>query len=356
MDSPLPIVAPVTGLVFGPLDEFVRDPAVSDIAVTGDGTVWVDAGHGMRERQTRLRFRSPRILREFAVQLCSQFGQRLDDSRPIADVSTPEGIRINAVIEPLVAQGASISIRFPNRQQPDLEQLARMGMMPAVWLRTMKALVRRKASILVTGATATGKTTLLRALLAQCQPDERIITVEETRELGVLGRANHVSLVTRAANLEGAGEIDLESLIRATLRMRPDRVVLGECRGAEIVHLLRALNSGHRGGMATMHADGVARVPARLLSLGLLAGIDAQALGLLADGAFDVLVHLRTVNGVRRISHMGCLRRHRDGALLGEVLSVWKGGESVIGGAPWCRFLERWDPESAYGTGKGGRP
>lgn len=334
-----------SGLMFGPLDEFVREAKVSDIAVTEDGRVWVDAGDGMRERTTRLRFHSPEIVREFAVRLCSQLGHRLDDSCPIADVSTPEGIRINVVIAPLVSRGAAISIRFPNRVAPRLEQLSAVGMMPEIWASTLRALVRRRASILLTGATAAGKTTLLKALLAECDANDRIVTVEETRELGQLAAPNHVSLATREANVEGAGEIGLEELMRATLRMRPDRVILGECRGAEIVHLLRALNAGHKGGMATIHADGVTRVPTRLISLGMLAGLDAMATGLLLDGAFDALVHVQRISGVRRITQIGCLEFRRHGELSGVVMSSWHGEKQVLGNDLWCQFLERWNPE-----------
>ncbi|MCI1868879.1 CpaF family protein [Bifidobacterium crudilactis] len=332
-------------LIFGPLDEFAHDPKVSDIAVTEQGRVWVDSGDGMKERFARLSFHSPRVVREFAVQLCSQLGHRLDDACPIADVSTPGGIRINAVIAPLVPHGAVISIRFPNRMTPRLDHLAREGMMPEIWASTLKSLVRRRASLLVTGATAAGKTTLLRALLAECDDNDRIITVEETRELGQLPMPNHVSLATRAANVEGAGAIGLDELMRATLRMRPDRVILGECRGAEVVHLLRALNAGHRGGMATIHANSVPGTPARLVSLGLLAGLDAKAMTYLLEGAFDVLIHVHRVSGVRRIAQIGCLHQGDGGQLSGRVLSVWDGGTGVLGGDAWCRFLERWNPE-----------
>lgn len=133
--------------------------------------------------------------------------------------------------------------------------------------------------------------------------------------------------------------------MRATLRMRPDRVILGECRGAEVVHLLRALNAGHRGGMATIHANGVPGTPARLVSLGLLAGLDAKAMTYLLEGAFDVLIHVHRVSGVRRIAQIGCLHQGDGGQLSGRVLSVWDGGTGVLGGDAWCRFLERWNPE-----------
>ena len=233
----------------GPLSDIASEPGVTDIAVTCDGTVWVDRGQGMRPHTLRVPFSGPQAIRDFAVRLCSQLGRRLDDACPIADASTVEGVRVHAVIAPLVPQGAAISIRLPDVVAPSLESLAENGMFPSGWMPLLEGFVERRASVLVTGGTGAGKTTLLKAMLMRCAPGERVITVEEVRELGMLNHANHVSLVTRGANMEGKGAIGLSQLICATLRMRPDRIVVGECRGGEIVDLLRALNSGHRGGM-----------------------------------------------------------------------------------------------------------
>ena len=197
--------------------------------MTCDGRVWADRGNGMRETVLRVPFRSPQVVREYAVQLCAQLGRRLDDACPIADAASPDGIRVHAVIAPLVPQGAAISIRFPDRTMASLRHLSQLGVFPAAWLPMFVGLVRRHATVLITGGTGVGKTTLLKALLAQCDVNERIVTVEEVRELGELGRGDHVSLVTREANVEGVGAISLTDLVKATLRMRPDRVVLGEC-------------------------------------------------------------------------------------------------------------------------------
>lgn len=304
-----------TPLMLGPLAGLAIDPAVTDVTVTGDGRVWVDRGHGMEECRLPVPFRSAGMVRDYAVQLCAQLGRRLDDACPIADACSVDGVRVHAVIAPLVPQGAALSIRFPARSPPSLEALCAAGFLPAVWLPLMRALVDRRATVLVTGGTGAGKTTLLKAMLARCPPEERIVAVEEVRELGDIGGGNRVSLVTREANVEGAGAVGLPELVKATLRMRPDRVVLGECRGEEIADLLRAFNSGHRGGMVTLHADDVARVPSRLASLGLLAGLPVEATAMLARHAFDVVLHVeRDAAGRRHIAQIGWLT---DGALGG---------------------------------------
>lgn len=328
-------------VLLGPLEELGRDPTVTDVAVTCEGRVWVDRGGGMSEYHPLVRFRSPSAVRDFAVQLCAQMGRRLDDACPIADASTVGGVRVHAVVAPLVPYGAAISIRFPNCGTPSLEALAVRGMMPAAWLPLLRRLVAHRATMLITGGTGAGKTTLLKALLAECAVCERIVTVEEVRELGGLGRGNHVSLVSREANVEGVGAVGLPELVKATLRMRPDRVVLGECRGEEVADVLRAFNSGHRGGMLTLHADGVARVPARLLSLGLLAGMAPDATALLAEGAFDVIVHLQRREGRRHIAQLGRLAV-RDGRLVGVPVLTWDGAGHAAAGESWGPFRARW--------------
>lgn len=331
----------MTVLRLGPLEELGADPGITDVAITCEGRVWVDRGNGMSEYHPRIPLRSPATVREYAVQLCSQLGRRLDDARPIADASDDYGVRVHAAIAPLVPQGASISIRFPARSNPTLDALLRQGMFPTPWLPVLRNLVRQKATILITGGTGTGKTTLMKALLNETEPNERIVTVEETRELNDITSHNHVALATREANVEGSGAVGLPELVKATLRMRPDRVVLGECRGEEIADLLRAFNSGHLGGMTTLHADGIDRVPARLIALGMLAGLDAHTLTMLAEGAFDVMLHLERHHGRRRIAQIGCLGM-RDGVLSGDVVALWDGEGAMMPCPRWHDFTGRW--------------
>lgn len=339
---------------FGPLAPLADDPQVTDVAVTCDGTVWADRGDGMREHRLDVPLDCAQVLRDYAVQLCSQLGRRLDDASPIADASTPDGIRVHAVIAPLVPSGASLSIRFPDRSGATIERLQAAGMMPALWAALLHRLVAMRASLLITGGTGAGKTTLLRALLAASAWRERIITVEEVRELGDFAHPNHVSLATREANVEGAGAVGLAQLVKATLRMRPDRIVLGECRGEEIADLLRAFNSGHRGGMATLHADGVARVPSRLAALGMLAGMTPETMAMFAEGAFDAVLHLERVAGRRMITQIGRLAVGEDGRLRGQPLSAWDGVHAPWTAAEWTPFIRRWGL-AVRATGGGAR-
>jgi pilus assembly protein CpaF len=208
-------------------------------------------------------------------------------------------------------------------------------------MAVLRALVQGHASILVTGGTGAGKTTLLKALLEACDMRERIVSVEEVRELGAIRRGDHVSLLARSANVEGAGAIGLGELVKATLRMRPDRVILGECRGEEIADLLRAFNAGHRGGMATLHADSVERVPARLTALGLLAGLSPQTLTMLAVDAFDAVLHVCRTRFGRRITQIGDFRVV-SGMLLTTPLARWDGRAPPVYEERWKQFAQRW--------------
>lgn len=335
-------------LQLGPLERFARDGTVTDVVVTCDGAVWIDCGRGMQLAHTAIPLHDPHVLRDFAVRLCAQLGCRLDESQPIADASAPDGMRVHAVVAPIVPHGASVSIRFPDRVAPDLDVLARLGMCPAPWVPLLRLLVQGRANVLITGGTGVGKTTLLKALLACCRPEERIVTVEEVRELHAVPHAHTVSLVARAANVEGKGAVGLPDLVKATLRMRPDRVVVGECRGEEVADLLRALNSGHRGSFTTVHADSVSRVPGRLIALGLLAGLEPRATAMLADGAFDVLLHLERGSQCRRIAQIGMVQCV-DGRLCGRVVAQWSGTGDAVAGEAWSDFVAQWKERGSGG-------
>lgn len=332
---------------FGPLEELVRNDGISDIAVTEEGCVWVDMGQGMRQVHLNVPFTTAQRVKEYAIALCAQLGKRLDDSCPIADASTAGGIRVHAVIEPIVRRGAALSIRIPSKGIINLLALHQRGFMPLQWVSLLRALVIRGASIIISGATGAGKTTLLRALLNETEVNERIIVVEEIREIGGLERSNLVSLACREANVERAGEVGLSELVKATLRMRPDRIVLGECRGEEVADLLRAFNTGHRGGMVTVHCSSVERLPQRLVSLAQLGGIPAASLFMLAQGAFDVVLQVERIGGVRRLTQIGCMEElNTDGIPRARVVSAWRGSGAPIIFPGWESFSARWDLEN----------
>lgn len=330
-----------TALKFGPLEPYAHDTSITDVALTCDGKLWVDRGCGMQRVLPIVPLDNAQTQRMLAVQLCSQVGCRLDDACPIADGSSDDGIRIHAVIAPIVERGAAISIRFPRCDDMTLHALSCEGLCPSQCVDLLEYLVVRRANILITGATGCGKTTLLKALLMKCDATERIITVEEVRELGSLHHDDVVSLLVRQANVEGSGAIGLPQLVKATLRMRPDRVVVGECRGEEIIDMLRALNSGHRGSMTTLHANALEQVPARMVSLGLLAHLDPAATCALAAHAFDVVIHVKRLpDGRRIIAQMGYLEYHHE-ALIGRVAVSWDGIGPMVKECDWDSFCER---------------
>ncbi|MEW2459745.1 TadA family conjugal transfer-associated ATPase [Microbacterium sp. K41] len=301
---------------FAPLAPHVDD-TVTDVFVNGADGLFLDRGSGAQPvpswRATE------REVRDLAVALVALGGRHLDDQAPCVDVRLGSGVRVHAVLAPVSTTGTALSIRIPRVHAADLDALATLGTIDAqqhVWL---DKLVAERANLLITGGTGTGKTTLLSALLSSVPPGERIVTIEDVAELRPR-HPHHVALEVRQANLEGAGGIGLARLVRESLRMRPDRLVVGECRGEEVRELLTALNTGHDGGAGTMHASGVADVPARLEALGALAGMDPVALARQAVSAFTVVLHLhRGSDGTRRIAHVGRLVLESDRLGIEEV-------------------------------------
>ncbi|MEV8171919.1 TadA family conjugal transfer-associated ATPase [Microbacterium sp. NPDC077486] len=315
-----PVRAPQEALrnepAFAPLAAFL-DEDVTDLFVNGADTLFVDRGSGA-ERVPSWRA-TEREVRELAVALVALGGRHLDDQTPCVDVRLGSGVRVHTALAPIAAQGTAISIRVPRVHVADLDALAERGAFDARQQRWLGGLVRDRANLLLTGGTGTGKTTLLSALLSAAPPGERIVTIEDVAELRPR-HPHHVALEARQANLEGAGGIDLARLVRESLRMRPDRLVVGECRGEEVRELLTALNTGHDGGAGTLHASGLADVPARLEALGALAGMDAVALGRQAVSAFTMVLHLeRAPGGTRRLAKAGRLVMARDRLAIEEV-------------------------------------
>ncbi len=289
--------------VWGALASFVADEKVTDIFVNGVQGLFVDRGSGTERIQNW--HRAEREVRDLAVSLIGAGGRHIDDSTPCVDVRLSGGIRVHAVLAPVARTGTSISIRVPRVLAADLGALRDAGCFDQARQAWLEDQVRGRANLLITGGTGTGKTTLLAALLAHVPGTERIVTIEDVAELQPR-HPHHVSLEARQRNLEGSGGITLAHLVRESLRMRPDRLVVGECRGEEVRELLTALNTGHDGGAGTLHASSLADVPSRLEALGALAGMDATALARQAVSAFTSVVHLeRAGDGPRRIARIG---------------------------------------------------
>ncbi|MFJ4038386.1 TadA family conjugal transfer-associated ATPase [Microbacterium sp. NPDC090007] len=284
------------------LRPFLDDPRVTDLLISGEDGLFLDRGEGI-DRIPSWRADEDEV-RRLAVRLIALGGRHLDDAAPCVDVRLDHGIRVHAVLAPVAARGTSISIRIPRREPLDLAALQRSGMLSAGARQRLELLVERRENVLVSGATGTGKTTLLSALLTAVPEDERIITIEEVCELRPR-HPHHVALEARQPNLEGAGGIPLARLLREALRMRPDRLVVGECRGEEVRELLMALNTGHDGGAGTLHARSLRDVAPRLQALGALAGMDPATTAQQAAAAIDAIVHVGRVDGRRRVTGWG---------------------------------------------------
>ena len=305
--SPVPTRSVALGLAarraFGGLLPLIDEPDVRDIMVqvrAGCGELWLD--RGTRLERVADWEATPEAVRGLATGLIAAGGRHLDELQPCADVRLGDGIRVHAVLPPVSVAGAAVSIRIPSLAAPDFAVLVRRDLCDAETAWQLVRLVETRRNFLITGGTASGKTTLLTALLDRCAAGERIVTIEDVAELRL--RHEHVvALEARPATAEGVGEVGVERLLREALRMRPDRIVLGECRGAEIVTLLTALNTGHDGGAGTLHASSLADVPARLEALGALAGLSPEALARQAVSALHAVVHVeRTARGHRVVA------------------------------------------------------
>jgi pilus assembly protein CpaF len=308
--DPLPVVSRLPAL--GRLARYADDPAVTDLLLDGGGRLWRDAGHGLEPVDAgRL---DQAEARRLAVAVVAAGGRHLDDATPYADVRLPGGARAHAVLPPISTAGPLVSIRIARAEPWRLGDLERAGMIDAAQVVELRTAVLARRNLLVCGPAGSGKTSLLAALMAEVPAHERIVTVEDVAELAI-DHPHVVGLEARQANTDGAGGIGLTALVRETLRMRPDRIVVGECRGAEVAELLGALNTGHDGGAGTVHCAEAAGLGARLEALGALAGLSPTALRAQALAAIDVVVLLRRRDGIRRVELIGRLVASDDGSL-----------------------------------------
>lgn len=300
----------------GPLEALLAGADVTDVCVNGADTVYVDRGRGLEPAE--ISFASEAEVRRLATRLAAGCGRRLDDAQPYCDghLTRPDGtlLRFHAVLAPTAKAGTCLSLRVLRGNTTTLHQLRQAGSLNDDSLRLLRDIVARRKSFLVIGGTGAGKTTLLSAMLAEVDPGERIIAIEDTVELAP--RHPHVlNLTTRGDNAEGIGRITIADLVRQALRMRPDRIVVGEIRGAEVVDLLAALNTGHDGGAGTLHANSVHEVPARLEALAALGGLDRAGLHSQLAAAVDYVVVVKRLPG-------GCRWVHQIGVLEGNPVGV----------------------------------
>jgi pilus assembly protein CpaF len=295
----------------GPLEPLLRLPGVTDVLVNGAEAVYIDRGDGLELTETR--FPDDGAVRRLAQRLASSVGRRLDDATPYVDLRMPDGTRFHAVLSPLARPGSVISLRVPRARVFTLEELVERGTVNRDGASLLRQLVRARLAFLVSGGTGSGKTTLLSALLSLVDPAHRVVIVEDASEL----RPDHphvVALEARPANVEGAGEIPMRVLVRQALRMRPDRLVVGEVRGAEVTDLLAAMNTGHEGGCGTLHANSAVDVPARVEALAMAAGMPQAAVHSQLASAVDAVVHLaRDPSGLRRVAEIAVLTRDPAG-------------------------------------------
>lgn len=293
----------------GPLEALLADDTVTDICVNGPNCVYVDSGAGLE--RSAVRFESEAAVRRLASRLAASCGRRLDDAQPFCDghITRDDGtlLRFHAVLAPTAQAGTCISLRVLHTASATLDDLVARGALSGEVAEVLRGVVAKRKAFVVAGGTGSGKTTLLSALLAEVDPAERIVAIEDTLEL-TPDHPHVVNLTTRGANSEGAGEITIADLVRQSLRMRPDRVVVGEIRGAEVVDLLAALNTGHDGGAGTLHANSIAELPARFEALAALGGLDRAGLHAQLAAAIDVVIVVkRHPDGTRRLHQIGVL-------------------------------------------------
>jgi pilus assembly protein CpaF len=289
----------------GPLEELLADTEVEEVMVNGPDAVYVERGG--RIEATQVRFESERALRDAIERILAPLGRRVDELSPMADARLADGSRVNVIIPPLSVDGPALSIRRFTAARPDPDELVASGTLTGEVRELLAAAVRDRRSILISGGTGSGKTTLLNALSAYIDPAERVVTIEDAAELR-LRQPHVVRLESRPASVEGRGEVTIRDLLRNALRMRPDRIVIGEVRGPESLDLLTALNTGHDGALSTVHANSPEDALRRLETLALMAGIGLPHVAIrdqLGRG-IQLVVHLsREADGARRVVGLG---------------------------------------------------
>jgi pilus assembly protein CpaF len=291
-------------LGYGPIEPLLRDDSVTEVMVNAYDRVFVER-NGKLER-TDVQFVDDSHVMRIIDKIVSQVGRRVDEASPMVDARLPDGSRVNAIIPPLALKGPTLTIRKFSRDPYTVNDLISFGTLTARSAQFLAACVKGKLNILISGGTGTGKTTTLNAMSAFIPSDERIVTIEDAAELQ-LQQEHVITLESRPANIEGRGEIKIRELVRNALRMRPDRIIVGEVRGAETLDMLQAMNTGHEGSLTTIHANSPRDALSRLETLVMTAGVELphRAIREQIASAFDLLVQIqRLVDGSRRITHV----------------------------------------------------
>ncbi len=310
-------------LGYGPLEPFLRDETVTEVMVNAFDRIYVER-LGKLERTSAAFVDNAHLLR-IIDKIVSQVGRRVDESSPMVDARLPDGSRVNAIIPPLALRGPTVTIRKFSRDPYTMSDLIGFGTISGKAAQFVSACVRGKLNVLISGGTGTGKTTTLNALSAFVPNDERIVTIEDAAELQ-LQQEHVITLESRPPNIEGQGEVKIRELVRNALRMRPDRIIVGEVRGAETLDMLQAMNTGHEGSLTTIHANSSRDALSRLETLVLTGGIDLplRAIREQISSAFDLLIQIsRLVDGSRRITHITeVLRMESEVITLQDIFSA----------------------------------
>ncbi len=287
---------------YGPLDPLLEDPGISDILVNGPKNVYVEKNGKLYK--THVTFKDDQHLRNIIERIVSKVGRRIDEKSPMVDARLTDGSRVNAIIPPLALDGPSLSIRKFKQDAGSLESLLKWGSLTKEMAETLSMAVKAKLNIIISGGTGAGKTTLLNSLSSQIPNDERIITIEDSAELA-LQQEHVVRLETRPANIEGTGQITARDLVINALRMRPDRIIIGECRGAETLDMLQAMNTGHDGSLTTLHANAPRDALSRLETMAMFSGIDLPEKNIKSQiaSAINIIIQAsRLQDGSRKVT------------------------------------------------------
>lgn len=310
------VMSEIAGL--GPLENLLLLPRLTDVLVNRFDDVWVDQGEGLIK--TQVVWPSEQAARDFASHLAAIGHRRLDDAHPFVDLQLESGIRFHAALPPLAIAGIAMSFRIPSQDQFTLDGLFSFGAFSEPIFTKLLQIISQRESFVISGGTGSGKTTLLAAMLSHVDERHRIIVIEDSSELNI----NHphvVKVQSRLANSEGFGQVTMTDLVRQALRMRPDRIVVGEVRGSEISDLLLALNTGHNGSATTIHADDATSVPTRIEALGLLAGLPRQAIHAQMYCAFNYVIQMHDSQlGHRGVASIAKFEKLVDGTVVTKVL------------------------------------